>query len=280
MQFKPKVSAAQRFAFAMAFALVLATLLATQIFPLAPNAAANPQHKTLKSQPPALPVEKDQPVPFHTGEALDYRVAWAAFSNAASVELSVPERRNLLGWQTWHFRASAHTLSPVRSLFAVDDQFDSYADAATLESHQYESHLNELGRKEDDVLHLVVDGQPPRGPAPSVVVLPGTHDPLDALYTLRGVDWQRTPRFRAPVYDGKNLYEMEAQRENAGETVEVAAGNFPASRISIRLFQYEREVTGIHFIVWLASDAARTPVLMQADLPFGHLRAELTSASR
>jgi hypothetical protein len=33
-------------------------------------------------------------------------------------------------------------------------------------------------------------------------------------------------------------------------------------------------------IVWIANDTARTPVLMQAQMPFGNLRAELTSESQ
>ncbi|MGA9882840.1 MAG: DUF3108 domain-containing protein [Candidatus Acidiferrales bacterium] len=221
---------------------------------------------------------QQQPVPFRVGEVLNYRVEWSAFSNAASVALSIPERRNLYGWEAWHFRAAIHTLGSVRSLFEVDDQFDSYSDAATLETRQFEEHLSELGRKEDDVLHFAATGEESRGPGPTVVVLPGTRDPLDVLYDLRAIDWDHTPEFRAPVYDGKNMYEMSARREDANEPVTVAAGQFSTSRISIQLYQYRRLVSGLHFEIWLANDAARTPVVMRADLPFGTIRVELISA--
>jgi hypothetical protein len=261
---------------------MLAALLAPALAAL-PAARGQPPpqslaRKTAKPKIAAAAPVKELPMPFRAGEALSYRVAWAAFSNAASVELTVPERRDLFGWATWHFRAVARTLSPVRALFAVDDQFDSYADSATLESRQYETHLDELGRTQDQVLHFVSTGQTSRAPGPAVVILPGTRDPLGALYALRGVDWQRTPEFRAPVYDGRNLYEIRANRQNAGEAVTVAAGRFTASRIAIRVFQFEKEVPAIHFALWLGNDAARTPVLIQADLPFGSLRAELVSA--
>src|SRR4029077_2468845 len=135
---------------------------------------------------------RDPRMPFRIGEKLDYRVAWASFANAASIELTVPERRDLMGWGTWHFRASAHTLSPMRALIAVDDQFDSYTDAATLESRQYETYLNEMGRKQTEVFNFLAEGQPARGRAAGVVVTPGTRDPLGAAYALRGVDWQQT----------------------------------------------------------------------------------------
>lgn len=221
---------------------------------------------------------KEHPMPFRAGETLSYRVSWSAFSTAASLQLSVPERRVLFGWQTWHFRAHAQTVSPVSTLFPIDDQFDSYTDAESLESRQFETHLNELGKVSDQVLHLVATGQKSRAPGASIVVLPGTRDPLGALYALRAVDWQRTPELDAAVYDGKDVFEMRARRESPSEAASVPAGNFTASRISVRVFQHEKEVTAIHIALWLTTDAARTPVILQATLPFGTLRAEMIAA--
>jgi hypothetical protein len=219
-------------------------------------------------------------MPFRAGEALHYRVTWAAFSNAASVDLTVPERRNLYGFETWHFRAVAHTIRPVRSLFALDDQFDSYTDAATLESRQFEMHLNEMGKISDEVLHLSPSGQPSHSPAPVVIVSPGTRDPLGTLYALRSQDWRHAPDFRAPVYDGHNLYDMRAHCEAISEPVKVAAGNFSAARIAVHVFQYEKELSTIRFEIWIANDPARTPVVIEANLPFGNIRAELLSAPK
>ena len=164
---------------------------------------------TVRRTLPTAP--REARMPFRIGEKLDYRVAWASFANAASIELTVPERRDLMGWGTWHFRASAHTLSPMRAMIAVDDQFDSYTDAATLESRQYETYLNEMGQKQTEVFHFLAEGQPSRGHMAGVVVTPGTRDPLGAAYALRGVDWAQTPEFRAPVYDGHDVYDMRAR---------------------------------------------------------------------
>jgi Protein of unknown function (DUF3108) len=219
-------------------------------------------------------------MPFRVGEILNYRVEWAIFPTAAALQMSVVERRNLLGWQTWHFRASAHSVVPARTLFEVDDQFDSYTDATTLESHQYEMYLNEMGSKQNEVLHLVQLGQPNRGNVAPVLVQPGTRDPLGAFYALRAVDWQRTPEFRVPVYDGSDLYDLRARLEAASESVAVDAGNFQATKISLRLFEHGREVPRTSFLVWFAHNDARTPVLMSAEMPLGNVRVELTTAPR
>src|SRR4029077_515123 len=260
---------------------VLATFWGGALF-LGPktSAAQSASRKATKANTPKKDAPSDVVMPFRVGETLKYQVAWATFTTAASVQMNVAERRDLFGWGTWHFRAVAHTVSPVRSLFAIDDQFDSYTDAASLESRQYEMYLNEMGKKQDRVIHLLPMGQGPRGDLPRVVVLPGTRDPLGALYALRGVDWQKTPEFRAPVYDGRDVYELRARVVAANEAITVAAGNYSASRISIHLFQRDKEVPGMSFSAWLAHDPARTPVLMQADLPFGNLRVELTSVAQ
>lgn len=219
-------------------------------------------------------------MPFRIGEILNYDVAWSAFSSAATVQLSVPEHREILGSRTWHFRASAHTLSPLRTLMPVDDQIDSYSDTGTFESRQYETYTYELGKKDNQVLHFVVAGRPQRTTVPAVVVSPGTLDPLGALYMLRHVDWQRTPEFRAPVFDGEDLVEMRAHVEVANELVAVNAGNFWATRISVHGYQRGEEIKRENLSICFANDAARTPILLEAEIPLGNVRVELSSTTR
>src|SRR5580693_4053974 len=222
----------------------------------------------------------EMPMPFRTGEILNYRVSWAIFPNAAALQMTVVERRNLLGWQTWHFRASAHSENPARTLFEVDDQFDSYTDTTTLESHQYELYLSELGSRQNEVLHLIPVGQSSRGTVAPVLVQPGTRDPLGGFYALRAVDWQHTSELHVPVYDGSDLYEVRARLESASEAVAVDAGKFQATKISVRLFEHGKVVPRASFLVWLAHNPARTPLLVLAEMPVGNVRAELAAMPR
>jgi Protein of unknown function (DUF3108) len=245
------------------------------------GAAGTGQH-VRRDQTGALKSELDPAkaaMPFRVGEVLNYRVSWATFTSAASLRLSVPEQRDLFGQYTWHFRAALHTVSPVQNLFAIDDQFDSYADATNLEGRQYEWYLDEMGKRQDRVLHFVPVGESSRAPDPHVIVLPGTRDPVGLLYALRRVDWRQTQEFRSPVYDGHEMYEVSVRREAPNDAVTVAAGRFSASRLSVRLAQHGKEVSDIGLEIWLANGAARTPVEFQARLPFGSVQAELISAA-
>lgn len=268
--------------------LVACLLAAAVLAALAPAVARDafafgqPQTRARKHAPSKMAVQeppKQFAVPFRVGEKLDYDVSWSSFTTAATVELSIPERRDLYGWQTWHFRGVAHTVSPVRTLFAIDDEFDSYTDATTLESRIYQTYLNEMGRKADEMWQFIPEGQTPRAPGPAVVVLPGTRDPLGALYAMRSVNWQSENEASSPVYDGHHLYKMIATKEATGDSVEVPAGKFSTTRIGIQVLEQNKTVSGVHFVAWLADDAARTPVLMRADMPFGTLRIEMTASS-
>jgi len=90
---------------------------------------------TKPSAAPAPPVVV--PVPFRSGEILEYRVLFSKYAvNAAKIETTVIEQRNFFGRPAWHFRAIAHTVDTTRTLFAIDDQFDSYTSAANLFSLQ------------------------------------------------------------------------------------------------------------------------------------------------
>jgi hypothetical protein len=258
---------------------LFAALLAGLFLAVALLASAAQRKAQSKRASPVLPVKPSEPpVPFRTGETLDYRVQWSKLLNAATVRLAVTERRPFYGHEAWHFRALAHTIDPMRYLFVLDDQFDSYTDPATLASLQFEMYLREQGKSEDAVFRMTAEGDPAPGVGSAVRVLPGTRDALGFLYSLRAVDWQRTSEIRAPVFDGRKIYEARARLELDGGEVSVPAGSYTASRIEVRVYDRGREVPQTRFWVWLARDARRTPVLMEAEVPFGTARVGLISA--
>ena len=216
-------------------------------------------------------------VPFQAGETLEYRLSWSTFITAATVHLDVLERRNLYGWDAWHFRAMGSTEAPLRTLFAIDDEFDSYADAATFGGHQFEEYLDELGRKDKNIMELTPQGTVPRGSVASVIVPPATRDPLGYLESLRAYDWERFAELRVPVFDGKTLYDIQAVREAADDKISLPALKCDCRRIGIHIFEKGKESTQTRIEIWLQSDAERMPVLIQAELPLGTFRMELAS---
>jgi len=256
------------------FASVIAGLLLGTVL-LASSARPAQQAKR-----PARAKSVELPLPFRAGEKLDYRVQWSKLLNAATVRLSVAERRPLYGRDAWHFQALAHTIPPMRLLYALDDQFDSYTEPVTLACLQYEMYLREQGKEEDAVFRMSTEGDPAPGVGSAVRVLPGTRDPLGLLYHLRAVDWQHTREARSAVFDGKKLYEARARLEVERSEISVPAGNYSASQIEVRIYERGHELAQTRFWVWLAHDAGRTPALIEAEVPLGSARVELVHVER
>jgi len=56
----------------------------------------------------------------------------------------------------------------------------------------------------------------------------------------------------------------------------VPAGKFSTSTIEIKVFDNGVEMNDAHFTLYLTIDVSRTPVLLEAVLPFAAARVELT----
>jgi hypothetical protein len=221
----------------------------------------------------AAPVVGFTPV---AGEVLEFTSSVAKVNNVASLRLVVNGRKEVAGKDAWHLQAFAHTQNPLRMVFELDDQFDSYSALGDFASVQYEMRLSERGQKVQSVQRMTLTGREPAPAGASEArVLPGTRDPLGMMQYLRSADWSKTPLVHGPVYDGHKLYEVRAQKIGTAE-VEVPAGKFSTSTIEIRVFDNGEEMKDAHFTVYLAKDAARTPVLLEAVLPFAAARVELT----
>ncbi len=221
-----------------------------------PGFRETPSAEKTSTTAPAKPIlptdsKKDAPpvdtgLPLRAGEVLEYTANISKLSNVASLRLQVAGRGNFLGKSTWHLQAFAHTQDPLRMVFELDDQFDSYSDAGTLTSLQYEMRLSERGQKVESIQRMTATGKEPASPS--------------------------------PVYDGHKLYDVRAKLAPGFEKVNVPAGDFTASKIAIRVFDGGVEMKDASFTLFVANNAARTPVLLEAVLPFATARVELQKA--
>jgi Protein of unknown function (DUF3108) len=253
--------------------------------PAAGSLLPSDSHKLPFSPPPLSPgiAEAKEPpapteaaTPLHAGEMLEFAADVARLSNVANLRLEIVERRNFFGKNAWHLQAVAHTENPLRMMFELDDQFDSYSDAANLSSLQYEMHLNERGEKQESIQRMTITGAEQAAPNTTQTrVVPGTRDPLGMMQYLRTVDWGKVHDVRSPVYDGHKLYDVRASYAGTAQAVAVPAGTFSASKIDLRVFDDGAEMKDAHFTLYLAANAARTPVLLEAVMPFATARVSL-----
>src|SRR5260370_19449010 len=206
---------------------------------------------TNKTPPPV-----DTALPLRSGEVLEYTANVSSLQDVATLRLQVAGRGNFLGKSTWHLQAFAHTQNALRMVFELDDQFDSYSDAASLVSLQYEMHLSERGQKVESVQRMTATGKEPASPdAAEARVLPGTRDPLGIIQYLRNVDCTKMSQDRSPVYDGHKLYDVRAKITSASAKVTVPAGTYTASKIFIRVLDNGVAIQDHYFVVHFVNKA-------------------------
>ena len=241
--------------------------------PVARNEKPAPATKNDKNKKTAPPAPE---LSLKTGEVLNYTANVSKLDNVATLTLKVAGKGSFLGKNVWHLQAAAHTLKPLRIVFELDDQFDSYSDSGTLASLQYEMRLNERGEKVQSIQRMTSTAKEPASTeAIQARVVPGTRDPLGFMQFLRTTDWSNTKQVSSPVYDGHKLYDVRAKLVSASAAVGVPAGDFRASKIDIHVFENGVESKDASFSLYLANDAVRTPVLLEAVMPIATARVEL-----
>lgn len=214
------------------------------------------------------------------GEVLEFSASVAKVNDVASLRLRVGDKMELRGKEAWHLQAFAHTKNPLRLVFELDDQFDSYSVPGTYASLQYEMHLNEHGQKVNSVQHLSTTGKEPAPQGASVArVSPGTRDPLGLMQYLRSVDWSTTKEVRSPAFDGRKLYDVRVEKTGTAK-VSVPAGNYITNAIAIHVYDNGTEMKDARFTLYLTKDDRRIPVLLEAAMPFAAVRVELTKYDR
>ena len=216
------------------------------------------------------------PIP---GEVLDFSATVAKVDNVASLRLKISGETQLGANRVWHLQAFAHTRNPLRMVFTLDDQFDSYSTPERFTSLQYEMHLDERGERVNSVQRLSATGRETAPAGTSMVrVIPGTRDPLGLMQYLRSIDWATTREVKSTVFDGRKLYEVHAQRTGSAK-VSVPAGTYATNAIDIRVYDNGAEMKDAHFALYIGNDEKRTPALLEATLPFATAKVALTKRS-
>jgi len=94
------------------------------------------------------------------------------------------------------------------------------------------------------------------------------------------VDWKATREVSSPVYDGHKLYQVRAKLVSTSVAVGVPAGDYRATKIALHVFENGVESKEASFALYLANDAARTPVLLEAVMPIATARVALVKGEQ
>lgn len=275
-------------------AIVAGAIIATVSFGLKLHA----QQKDPRSQgqpprqtPRLLPLNDTRVKPLTIGERLVFNVAWSNIPSAGRLELEVVDKGLFFGRESFQIRTKVQTMNEAWSLFGeIDNQYTTYLDSTTGLPHRLVSSIRQGGRQggrtkitEDDIVIMDQSAQLAReisqvttpSADQSLKMPPSTFDLPSLLIALRRQPLPEGGRIKFSAIFGQKLIELDAEVTERRQ-LSTQIGSFNA--VCIRL-NPKKGLGRYRTLLWLSDDESRTPLLIQAGMPLGDLRAELISAT-
>jgi len=221
------------------------------------------------------------------GERQVYRLRWGLFVVGEAVLSIGEELEPVPGGEEMGYPLSFRVSSSgiAERLYKVRTQITSWLPANADRSLGYHKVQDEGGRMRDEVIIFDRAAGVARytnfgKPGGEVAVPEMIHDPLSVLFAVRyGAPLQTGERREILVTDGRRVVDVDVVVA-AQETVGVPAGRFLAWRLEPEtgdlrgVFQRSRNS---RLEVWLADDAARTPIRLRGSVSVGTFAGELIS---
>ena len=170
-----------------------------------------------QSKAPAA-ARREQPVPFKTGEILEYDIGWSLYSTAGTATVSVKEKKASYGSTAYYIVAEGRPTPLVSKLYTLYYKADTLLDSYSL-LPQRGSLYSEEGKRHR--LKTTVFNQTARKATYEVetrtlvkkdLTIPSfTQDALSAIYVLRSIPFKPGERFNMPVVDNGQIYKVQMQ---------------------------------------------------------------------
>jgi hypothetical protein len=221
--------------------------------------------------------------PFFPGETLTYGIKWGIIPVGEGV-LSVHPLREVNGQDVYHFELKVNSYPFLDPFYKVRDKISSYVAMDLTRSYYYRKNQREGRTQRDIIVEFDWDtnqaGYSNFGkPKPPVDILPGTLDPLSALYFARLHDLDQIGEINVPVTDGKKCIIGKAVIVKR-EYITIESGVFDTYLLEPDI----EEIGGVFekarnakIRVWLTADDRRIPVRVESKVPIGSFTAELIS---
>lgn len=221
---------------------------------------------------PAIGAQSAPAVPWAAGEYLEYSLKFGPIS-AGTGRMIVVGNDTARGREVWHLRFN---ISGGTFFYKVNDSYDSFLDAITLNSLRFQQSLSEGNRDRERIYEIYPDrkiyverGKPER---------PSVESPLDDasfFYFLRTVPLEVGKRYEFNRYynPDANPVVIEVLRKERGVSV-------PAGRFDTIVLRPIIKTSGIfseggRAEIWLSDDNRRILIQMKTKLPFGSLNLYL-----
>jgi hypothetical protein len=181
------------------------------------------------------------------------------------------------GVDGFHVVARAQSVGLVRVAgYKVDDVYESYLDAVTLEPFRAEKQTRHGKKRAQDSMTIDQAGRAVRLSDGRTVELKSTaYDLAGLLVGIRTMDFKSNRPGTFTLVDEGKLYELQVEVE-AREKISTRAGSFNCVRLATKAIG-RASSDPYKLRIFVSDDARRLPVLFTAEPRWGAVRVELTS---
>lgn len=238
------------------------------------------QSRAVKSDRSDAAAPSSSPVnPFVPGERLSYDVSWADFIVAAELTIETDQRRTFDGIEGFRVSAQAKTVGLVNGLMKINDVYESFINAATLQPFRAEKRSRHGKKQTQSSVTLDQEKRTAQLDGARPLELTGeTYDLAALIFAIRGMDLTIGKARTLNVIEDGKLYTIKLQPE-AREKVTTPAGTYDTVKIATSRIKGRENDKLYNLRIHITTDPARLPVLITAEPSWGAVRVELTSAT-
>lgn len=226
-----------------------------------------------------------QAMPFSPGENLKYQLRWENIP-AGEIVFEVKPMKAIRGTEAYHFVMTTKSNGFVDMFYKIRERIDAYAEPHMARSILYKKRQTEGKHKRDVTIDFDWQEQTAHytnfdSAHPPIDLVPGSLDPLSALYYTRLAIHNETSRMERPVTNGKRNF-MGSATVVRREQITLSNGRTydtyclaPDMGLFGGVFKKSKSPT---LYLWITADDKRIPVRIQTKVKVGHFIGELVSA--
>lgn len=216
---------------------------------------------------------------FNAGETLDFDLTWLGITGGALRMTIAPQPSDPTHYRLTSIAKSKGTFARI---FSVRDEIVSYVNLSDFSTIRYEKHLNERGRRKDDITIIdehrrIATRRRPGKQTQEISVTKPVFDPLSLVYHLRRLELTPGKVHHFNVFADGKLYTLAAN-VTGRERMETPAGTFDTVSVEPKmqsggLFRDENS----RMTIWYTDDARHIPVRIRSEVKVGTINALLRS---
>lgn len=226
---------------------------------------------------------------FLAGEKVTYHAYYnwgMIWLDAGHVEFQVKEG-NYEGKEIYHFDAGGRTFRKYDFFFKVRDHFQAYVNKQTLKPLWFERRTSEGGysvhniyryQQDKNIVYTEADNSKEPYEADTLDIDSCTFDVLTSIYSARNIDYDKfevNEKIPVKMIVDNDVYDLYI-RYRGRETIELKTGRtFRTLKFSPRLVEGTIFKGGEQMTVWVTDDKNRVPVLIEAKVLVGSVKAVL-----